>query len=117
MLHRRTHREGEASSKLVLVDLDELVALVREAVRVELTATTAVDREYLDARELAALLGVARSTVPQLVKREGLPTIRLGRAYRFQRAAVIAWLEGRATRSGAHATKHVSSLARLRRGT
>lgn len=117
MLRRSAPRPEDVSPRLVLVDLDDLTALVREAVRAELSAVPADQSEYLDARKLAELLGVARTTVPQLVKREGLPTIRLGRAYRFRRAEVVAWLEARTVRSGAHATKHLSSLARLRRGT
>jgi excisionase family DNA binding protein len=104
------------ASSLVVIDRDELVAIVREAVREELTQAPMVESQYLDADRLATLLGVARSSIPQLVKREGLPTIRLGRLYRFRRSEVIAWLEERASRSGTHATKHVSSLARLRAG-
>lgn len=101
---------------LVVVAREELAAIVREAVRAELASAPAAASEYLDATTLAELLGVARSTVPQLVKREGLPTVRLGRAYRFRRTEVIAWLEARTSRSGTHTTRHVSSLARLRAG-
>lgn len=104
------------ASALIVIDRDELVAIIREAVRQELTGTPAIESKYLDAEELAKLLGVARSSIPQLVKREGLPTIRLGRLYRFRRNEVIEWLEARASRSGTHVTKHVSSLARLREG-
>lgn len=116
MSRRETSQADESAPRLVLVDRGELAAIVREAVRAELAAAPAAASEYLDATTLAEMLGVARSTVPQLVKREGLPAVRLGRAYRFRRAEVVAWLEARASRSGTHVTRHVSSLARLRAG-
>lgn len=115
MSRRATSQCAEDAPRVVVVDAEQLTAIVREAVRAELAAAPAAS-EYLDAAALAGLLGIARSTVPQLVKREGLPTVRLGRAYRFRRAEVIAWLEARASRSGTHTTRHVSSLARLRAG-
>lgn len=116
MLRRAMLPPAQELARVVVVDLAELVAVVREAVRSELTATPE-HAPYLDAAQLAELLGVARSTIPQLVKREGLPVIRLGRAYRFRRSEVVTWLEARASRSGTHVTRHLSSLARLRSDT
>lgn len=116
-MQRRDGEQSAVQATVIVIDRAELKALVREAVREELAGQNADRAEYLNAGELAELLGVARSSIPQLVKREGLPTIRLGRAYRFHRAEVIVWLKARAARSGNHVTKHISSLARLKAGT
>lgn len=49
----------------------------------------------LTAEELAPILKVSQWRVYDLVKKEGLPSIRLGRAMRFDPAAVADWLEER----------------------
>ncbi len=46
----------------------------------------------LDASEAARLLRVPRSTLYELVRSRGLPHIKVGRALRFTRADLAAWI-------------------------
>jgi excisionase family DNA binding protein len=51
---------------------------------------------YLTPAELAELLSVSKPTAMKLARTQGLPMVQLGpRVYRFERAAVEAWLEAR----------------------
>jgi excisionase family DNA binding protein len=50
-------------------------------------------KEWLRAGDLAALLGVSRSRVYQLIAEGELPAVRQGRSVRVPRAAWEAWLE------------------------
>lgn len=53
---------------------------------------------YLKPADLAALLQVSKPTAMKLARTEGLPMVQLGpRVYRFERAAVEAWIEERRT--------------------
>lgn len=52
--------------------------------------------KLLTRRELAELLGLAPKTLANwLVAGDGPPVVRLGRAVRYEPAAVRAWLETR----------------------
>ena len=52
------------------------------------------------AEEVADLLSVKTSTVYELSRRrrDPLPSVRIGRAKRFDRRAVVQWVEAHATR-------------------
>jgi excisionase family DNA binding protein len=52
----------------------------------------AVDVGLLTAGDVAALLGVPKSWVYAQSREGRLPTVRLGRYYRYRRAAIAAWL-------------------------
>jgi excisionase family DNA binding protein len=53
------------------------------------------DRDVLDVRQVARLLGVGRNTIYTLVARNQIPHRRLGKAIRFSRAGVMSgWLRG-----------------------
>lgn len=57
-----------------------------------------VSPEFLDKDGVAALLGVSRRTVDNLVARRELPVVRLSRRLlRFPRTAVLAAMESRTT--------------------
>jgi excisionase family DNA binding protein len=71
-------------------------------------------REVLTAESVAEMLEVHVRTVAKLVVRDGLPAHRLGREYRFNRAEVLAWLEERSTRHGAHVEHRGATLRRIR---
>lgn len=75
--------------------LDELVERVAERV-VELTPASAPSARpaLLDRRGLAAALGCGLDTIDKL-RREGLPTLVVGEAPRFELAAVLSWLRSR----------------------
>jgi excisionase family DNA binding protein len=45
--------------------------------------------------QVAALLGLGRTKVYDLIEREGLPSIKLGTARRIPRQALEAWLTKR----------------------
>lgn len=101
------------ASAIAVLAASEVEALVERVVD-RLLAERAETPEYLDAEQAAALLGVSRRSLPQLVRRDGLPVHRVGRLYRFRRDAVVAWLEHRADEPGAHATRHRRRLASIR---
>lgn len=50
------------------------------------------DRELMDARQVAAMLGVTVDWVYEQSRRGRIPTITLGRYRRYRRAAIEAWL-------------------------
>lgn len=50
------------------------------------------DPALLTAGDVAALLGVPKSWVYAQSREGRLPTVRLGRYYRYRRAAIAAWL-------------------------
>ena len=47
----------------------------------------------LDSREVARLLGLGRTKVFQMMARDELPVVRIGRCVRVPRAALRDWLE------------------------
>lgn len=104
---------GCMATVLVLTP-EEVRDLVRVAVREELEARADPARDILTAEDVAALLSVHVKTVAKLVVRDGLPARRLGREYRFCRADVVAWLEQRAVKPGAHLARHAEVLRRIK---
>lgn len=102
-----------AEVRIITITVDELEERIEAAVRRVVGASASV--EWLDQDAVAMLLGVARSTVPTLCQRDGLPHTRIGRVYRFRRADVEAWLEERATEAGRHGRRHGATLRALRR--
>ena len=48
--------------------------------------------DILTVRGLAALLGLGRNTIYDACARNEIPHRRVGRAIRFSRAAILAWL-------------------------
>ncbi|PCJ15845.1 MAG: hypothetical protein COB02_17650 [Candidatus Cloacimonadota bacterium] len=51
--------------------------------------------ELLTTKELMDWLKVKRNTIYQLRKDENLPTIKLGRTIRFDKNAIVTWLQER----------------------
>lgn len=105
-------------SRAVLLAPEDFSALVKAAVRDVLSEhANAGELEYLTAAQLARLLDVHPKTIAKLVERDGMPALPLGpREKRFQKAAVVRWLEERATKPGAHTEKHARTLQRIRGG-
>jgi excisionase family DNA binding protein len=52
-------------------------------------------RALMTANEVAVYLKVHRSRVYQLMKRNGLPSFRVGWEYRFRRADIDEWIRAR----------------------
>lgn len=75
----------------VTLTVDELRALVREAVREERSAPVEEAAEVLTREQVARLLQVNAHFVPKLIK-QGMPAHRLGEQWRFRRSEVLAWL-------------------------
>jgi excisionase family DNA binding protein len=50
-------------------------------------------RELIDAREVAQMLGMTTDWVYEQSRRGRIPTITLGRFRRYRRAAIEAWLQ------------------------
>lgn len=55
-----------------------------------------IDR-LLTAKQLSAILGYPRGRIYELERRGEIPSIRLGRARRFDGDAIAAWLESGGT--------------------
>ena len=51
--------------------------------------------DVLTAKEAVALLRISPPTLYELVKRGQVPARRVGRNYRFSRAALLDWLTGK----------------------
>ncbi len=108
--HEQATRGSHGIAVLAASDVEALVEHVVDRLLAERAATP----EYVDAEQTAALLGVSRRSLPQLVRRDGLPVHRVGRLYRFRRDEVVAWLERRADEPGAHVGRHRRRLASIR---
>jgi excisionase family DNA binding protein len=61
--------------------------------RLAMASTESNPRLLLRMTEVAALLGLGRSTVYELVQRGELPVIHVGRAVRVPAAALERWVE------------------------
>lgn len=82
---------------VVTLTVDEL----REIIREELQAASAAEisgvapaRLLVGGADLGRMLGCSRTQVHRL-RLEGAPTVKLGDSYRFEPAAVLAWLKER----------------------
>lgn len=76
---------------LVSLSLDDLRALVRDAVRAEIESHSS-EREVMTAKQVAELLGTHPVVVRRYVRTRGLPANKIGSSYRFKRADVLEWL-------------------------
>jgi len=50
--------------------------------------------EILNSCELAKLLRISRTTLFDLLKQGAIPAHRVGRGWRFDKAAILDWLHG-----------------------
>lgn len=103
-----------AASRVVVVDVEALRALVREEIARGLREHMPANdggSEYLSSVEVGRLLGVHPRTIAKMVSRDGLPAHRFGaKLLRFKRSEVVAWLEAQAERPGAHEARHRERL-------
>lgn len=80
----------------VTLTVDELRALVRDAVRAELGERTETTAEIMTREQVAELLNVDVRTITNYVKKRGLPATKLGgNEWRFRRTEVLKWIEQR----------------------
>lgn len=105
-----------SNQALVVMTEEQLRTIVRDEVRTALRESPATSGDWVQADEVAAWLGVKRETLRTLVKRDGLPVHRAGKAYVFKRAEVEEWIEQRVQKAGAHARRHGASLRAIRGG-
>jgi excisionase family DNA binding protein len=101
--------------RVITITVDELRAEIAAAVR-EAIGERETPAEWLDQGEVAKLIGVARSSVPTMCVRDGLPHSRIGRLYRFERVAIERWLADRSARPGGHGGKRGRTLRAIRGG-
>jgi excisionase family DNA binding protein len=94
---------------VIVTTPEQLRAIVAAAVADAMRKLGGHVDDWMTADECAALLDVARTTLPSLVSRESLPCYRPGKGYTFRRSEVEAWLLERRNRPGAR--------TRGRRGT
>ena len=100
----------------VTLTVEELRALVRAAVREELSANAPPGADVMTAEEAGKVLRLHPAVVRRYVRTQGLPAHRVGSEYRFRRSEILAWLEEHATRPGVQATRHGGTLKALKGG-
>lgn len=84
--------ESQRERMLVELNNSDLIAAVREAVRLEL-GTQRATRPRASMAEVATHLGVCERTVREWIKHKGLPAKRAGRDYRFDLHEVDQWVD------------------------
>jgi len=50
------------------------------------------DKQVMDIKELAAYLGIGRSTIYNLIRQKKIPASKIGKQYRFSKDVVDSWL-------------------------
>jgi hypothetical protein len=88
-------RDPVHPTELAVVTVEQLRAVVREAVACELAERAAahvVAPELVDGRALTAMLSVSRTTLHRL-RVAGMPAVPVGDTFRYRPSAVLAWLE------------------------
>lgn len=106
--------DGPHAAEWVLIRGVELERLLVRALRVALDERKP-EPEWLTTVQVAELLGVSRRSIPTLIARDELPVRRIGeRTLRFERDAVVAWLQTRAERPRAHAGRHLDRLKKVK---
>lgn len=92
---RCTHHDTGADARqgIVVVSPEQLATLIERAVRRALDERPPVEAaEYLDSTEAGELLGVSSRSVARLAKSGELPHATVGRALRFRRSDLLAYL-------------------------
>lgn len=103
----------EQPALMVQLTTEQLRGLISDAVRDAIANTNAAP-VYLTLEQAAQLLQVSPRTIRDRVRSEGLPALRAGTQYRFRREVIIAWLESRSMKPGAHVSKHAAALKRAK---
>lgn len=114
----RNRRSGEAeaddetsdfhrsTSRLVLVDESQLIALIESAVRRVLREEGHVARPaepealYLPLKDAAALVSLSTDTLTRAIKRGDLAAAQGGTLIRIARTDLLAWMRARPMRAG-----------------
>lgn len=87
--------DSSLAQTIIVMSPAELAKIVRAVVREELGAANSNESEWLDRDGVATLTGYAPSYISELVRRRGLPCVRIGRKMRFRRAEVERWAKER----------------------
>lgn len=85
---RRSRLVSDAREDLIEQFMDRLASKVRDFV-------PAPGANLLKGDQLCARLGISASTLMRY-RKAGLPCVDLGRSYRYDLAAVLEWIKGRA---------------------
>ena len=90
---------AESQRERMLVELNnaDLIAAVREAVRLEL-GTQRAPRQRVGMAQIAVHLGVNERTVREWIKQKDLPGKRVGRDWKFDVEEVDQWVEAQPTK-------------------
>jgi excisionase family DNA binding protein len=105
---------ADDSSKLVVtLTQSQLCEIVKSAVR-DVLDDAHEPPQFLTLDQAAELLQASTRSVRTWVNEEGLPALRAGSEYRFRRESIVAWLEARAIKPGAHVSKTVARLKRAK---
>lgn len=109
---------GEAARDLAMtLSVAELKELFRQVVREESAIRGAeAQREILTREQVAELIQVSPQVVTRYHKNEGLPGQKIGNEWRFRRSEIMAWMESRGTRHGAHSEKHGAKIKTAKEG-
>lgn len=85
------------SAPVVVIDLPTLREMIEDAVRKVTRERDAVP-DWLDTDGVAQLVQLHPDTVARMARHGRLPAHRVGREYRFERAAIVAWMADRTAR-------------------
>ncbi len=58
-----------------------------------------MDERWLSAEEISQYLGVSKDTLYKLIEADNLPAYRIGKQWKFKKAAVDAWVVSHGDRS------------------
>jgi hypothetical protein len=89
-----TEAEGAKLHISIALDLDDLRAVVREAIREELRALPQAEPALFTKAQIARAIGVSVATIDRF-DREGAPHERVGVSKRYDLARYREWLAGR----------------------
>jgi len=106
---------ARAEVELVVMTRDQLISALREAFP-GLANPQQEQNEILTEEQVAEMLNVTPRTVRNYAHTLGLPAkdFGKGRGKRFIRSQVLAWLDARASKPGAHVDQHLTRLKRAR---
>jgi hypothetical protein len=94
---RPRHIAPQAATVVYQISGDDLHAVIRDAVAealAELRASATSGPKLLDRKGIGTVLGVSACTVDRL-RREGLPSVRVGDVDKYEPDACLEWLRSR----------------------
>ena len=93
--HREASKGRMARFSLDQDDLDAIRAIIRDEIAAAVARADRAPSVWMDDKDAAKLLGFERSYLRTAVRTYAIPHSRIGKAYRFRRSDLDAWLAAR----------------------